>query len=139
MRHSMLLVLPFVLGAVGCASTAEPLPALDPPADATVVWGNGGQGGAAGRVLGYVHALSKEPTFRPGSETPAEVLSTARYAPQMPPGAPREPADNTLRDAWDRYCRGGTGMSDEKWRLIREAGAPQNVPADFEEGCVHPK
>ena len=75
MRHSLLLVLPLVLGAGGCASIAEAPPTLDQPVDATVVWGNKGRGGAAGRVPGYVHALAKVAEFRPGTEAAVKIAS----------------------------------------------------------------
>jgi hypothetical protein len=48
-------------------------------------------------------------------------------------------ADDALRSAWEKYCRGGAGMSDEEWRLVHGAVAPQKVPADLAEGCIHPK
>lgn len=185
MRYSLLLVLPLVLGASGCASTVEPPPAPDQPVNATVVWGNSGHGGAAGRVPGYVHAFAKEATFRPRSEAPVKIAATANYATATPSRAAtpkpvqispsvRDPivdalaaameqpapevaplpaqrsaqsqsraavanADDQLRNAWEKYCRGGADMSDEEWHLVREASAPQNVPPDLAEGCVHPK
>jgi hypothetical protein len=184
-RHSLLLVLPLVFGMSGCASTVEPPATQDRSADATVIWGNKGRGGAAGRVPGYVHALAKEATFRPGSETPVRVTSAVNYAPaRLPLATPPKPAqispalrdpivealaaamkqpppevtglpaqgeaqsqsptaianaNDRLRDAWEKYCRGGVGMSDEEWRRVGAAGAPQNVPADLAEGCAHPK
>lgn len=185
MRYSLLLVLPLVLGAGGCVSTAEAPPTPDQHVDATVVWGNKGRGGAAGRVPGYVHALAREATFQPGPEAPVKVVATGYYTPATPPrtvppkpaqispvlrdpiaealaAAMQEPApevapllaqdttqsrrpgaiakaEDALRDAWEKYCRGGAGMSDEDWRLMRTAGAPRNVPSDLAEGCIHPK
>jgi hypothetical protein len=183
-RHSLLLVLLLVFGASGCASTVEPPTTQDRLVDATVIWGNWGRGGAAGRVPGYVHALAKEATFRPGSEALAKFTSAVNYAratlPVMAPPKPeqitlvRDPivealaaameqpapevaplpaqgraqsqspaaitnADDQLRNAWEKYCRGGADMSDEEWHLVHVAGAPQNVPADLTEDCVQPK
>ena len=43
------------------------------------------------------------------------------------------------RRAWEKYCDGAHGMTDEEWQLVREAGAPDNVPADLAGHCVHPK
>ncbi|BAU49650.1 hypothetical protein SVA_3102 [Sulfurifustis variabilis] len=133
---------------------------------------------------GYVHALAKEATFRPGFEAPAKLTSAVHHAPATPPivapptpeqitlvrdpivealaAAMKQPApeaaplpaqsraqsqspaaaanaNDRLRDAWEKYCRGGADMSDEEWRLVGPAGAPQNVPADLAEGCVHAK
>lgn len=184
MRYSLLLVLPLVLGASGCASTVEPPATQDRSADATVIWGNKGHGGAAGRVPGYVHALAKEASFRPGSEAPAKLTSAVHHAPAALPvvvspkpeqitlvrdpivealaAVMKQPApevtllpaqgrtqsqspaaitnaDDQLRNAWEKYCRGGADMSDEEWRVVNAAGAPQNVPADLTEGCVHAK
>lgn len=84
MRQSLLLVVPLVLGAGGCASIAEAPLTLDQPVDATVVWGNKGRGGAAGRVPGYVHALAKEAGFRPVSEAAVKVASAGNDTPAMP-------------------------------------------------------
>lgn len=101
MRHSLLFVLPLVLGAGGCASTAEAPPTPDQPVDATVIWGNKGRGGAAGRVPGYVHALAKEAGFRPGSEAAVKVASAGNDTPAMPPRiAPLKSTQKTplLRD-----------------------------------------
>jgi hypothetical protein len=47
--------------------------------------------------------------------------------------------DDKRRHAWERYCDGARGMTDEEWQLIREAGAPENVPADLAGHCIHPK
>lgn len=183
-RYSLLLVLPLVLGASGCASTAEPSATQDRSAEATVIWGNKGRGGAVRRVPGYVHALAKEASFRPGSEVPAKLTSAVHHAPATLPGvvhpkpeqitlvrdpivealatAMKQPApevmplpaqgrtqsqspaavangDDRLRDAWEKYCRGEADMSDEEWRLVGAAGAPQNVPADLTDVCVHAK
>lgn len=184
-RHSLLLVVPLVLGAGGCASVAEAPLTLDQPIDTTVIWGNKGRGGAAGRLPGYVHALAREAEFRPGSEAAVKVASAGNDTPAMPsrvaPSKPtqttpllRDPmaealaaamqepapevaplsaqgrtqsnsptaiakADDALRRAWEKYCHGGAGMSDEEWRLVHTAGAPQNVPTDLAEGCVHQK
>jgi hypothetical protein len=184
-RHSLLLVLPLVFGASGCASTVEPPATQDRSADATVIWGNWGHGGAAGRVPGYVHALAKEATFRPRSEATVKIAATGNYATATPSRAappepahispaPRDPivealaaamrqpapevaplptqrsaqsespaaiasADDQLRNAWEKYCRGGADMSDEEWGLVNAAGAPQNVPADLTDVCVHAK
>lgn len=41
--------------------------------------------------------------------------------------------------AWEKYCDGGYEMTDEEWQLVREAGAPDNVPVDLVNHCVHPK
>jgi hypothetical protein len=43
------------------------------------------------------------------------------------------------RRAWEKYCNGAHGMTDEDWQLVHEAGAPDNVPADLAGHCVHPK
>jgi hypothetical protein len=43
------------------------------------------------------------------------------------------------RRAWEKYCDGARGMTDEDWQLVREAGAPENVPADLAGHCIHPK
>lgn len=185
MRYPLLLVLPLVLGVSGCASTIEPPATQDRSADATVIWGNKGRGGAAGRVPGYVHALAKEATFRLRSEAPVKIAATGNYAPATPSRAAtpkpvqispsvRDPivealaaameqpapeiaplpaqgraqsqsaaaitnADDQLRNAWEKYCRGGADMSDEEWGLVNAAGAPQNVPADLADVCVHAK
>jgi hypothetical protein len=82
----------------------------------------------------------------------AEALAAAmqQSAPQVAPLPPRDTkqshspaanakAEDALRDAWEKYCRGGAGMSDEEWHLVHVAGAPQNVPADLTEDCVQPK
>lgn len=101
MRHSLLLVVPLVLGAGGCASIAEAPLTLDQPVDATVVWGNKGRGGAAGRLPGYVHALAREVGFRPGSEAAVKVASVGNDIPAMPSRvAPPKPTQTTtlLRD-----------------------------------------
>lgn len=185
MRHSLVLALPFVLAVGGCVSTAEAPPTPDQPVDATVIWGNKGRGGAAGRVPGYVHALARETAFRPGSEAAVKVASARNDTPAMPSRvAPPKPAqttpllrdpmaealaaalqqpapevaplpaqgrteshsptalakaDDALRHAWEKYCHGGAAMSDEEWRLVLAAGAPQNVPADLVGDCVHSK
>lgn len=101
MRHSLLLVVPLVLGAGGCASIAEAPPTPDQPVDATVIWGNKGRGGAAGRVPGYVHALAREAAFRLGSEAEVKVASAGNNTPAMPSRvAPPKPTQTTplLRD-----------------------------------------
>ncbi|MHB1141400.1 MAG: hypothetical protein ACYC1T_06570 [Sulfuricaulis sp.] len=101
MRHSLLLVVPLVLGVGGCVSTAEAPPTPDQPLDATVIWGNKGRGGAAGRVPGYVHALASEAAFRLGSEAAVKVASAGNDTPAMPSRiAPPKPAQTTtlLRD-----------------------------------------
>lgn len=174
-----------MLGAGGCASIAEAPLTLDQPVDATVVWGNKGRGGAAGRVPGYVHALAKVAEFRPSTEAAVKIAASGNYTPAMPSriappkstqktpllrdpmaealaAAMQEPApevaplsaqgrtqshsptaiakaDDALRRAWEKYCHGGAGMTDEDWGLVREAGAVQNVPVDLAEDCVHPK
>jgi len=98
-RHSLLLVLLFVLGTSGCASTAEPPPAPDQPVNATVVWDNSGHGGAAGRVPGYVHALAREVAFRPGSDAPVRVATAGNHPPSTPPHrAPPAQISSVLRD-----------------------------------------
>lgn len=43
------------------------------------------------------------------------------------------------RRAWEKYCDGAYGMTDEEWNFVREAGAPDNVPADLAGRCIHPK
>jgi hypothetical protein len=43
------------------------------------------------------------------------------------------------RRAWEKYCNGALGLADEEWQLVREAGAPENVPADLAGHCIHPK
>lgn len=43
------------------------------------------------------------------------------------------------RRAWEKYCDGGYRMTDQDWTLVREAGAPNNAPADLVGRCVHPK
>jgi len=43
------------------------------------------------------------------------------------------------RRAWEKYCDGALGITDEEWQLVREAGAPENVPADLAGHCIHPK
>lgn len=185
MRHSLLLALPLALGVSGCASTSGGPPTLDRPIDATVIWGNKGRGGAAGRVPGYVHALAREAAFRPESEAAVKVASAGNDTPAMPsrlaPSKPtqttpllRDPmaealaaamqqpapevaplpargrtqshsptaitkADDALRHAWEKYCQGGAGMSDDEWRLVNAVGTPENVPADLAENCVYPK
>lgn len=101
MRHSLLLVVPLVLGAGGCASIAEAPPTPDQPVDATVIWGNKGRGGAAGRLPGYVHALAREAGFRPGSEAAVKVASAGNDTAAMPSRvAPSKPTQTTplLRD-----------------------------------------
>lgn len=47
--------------------------------------------------------------------------------------------DDKLRHAWERYCDGARGMTNEEWQLVQQAGAPDNVPADLAVHCVHPK
>jgi hypothetical protein len=101
MRHLLLLVLPLVLGTGGCASIAEAPPTLDQPVDATVVWGNKGRGGAAGRVPGYVHALAKVAEFRPGTETAVKIVTCGNHTPAMSSRmVPPKPTQTTtlLRD-----------------------------------------
>lgn len=44
-----------------------------------------------------------------------------------------------LRHAWEKYCDGALRITDEEWRLVWEAGAPGNVPADLAPHCIHPK
>lgn len=41
--------------------------------------------------------------------------------------------------AWEKYCDSGYGMTDEDSQLVREAGAPENVPGDLAGHCIHPK
>jgi hypothetical protein len=48
-------------------------------------------------------------------------------------------AGDKLRRAWEKYCNGALGLTDEDWQLVREAGAPDNVPADLAGRCIHPK
>ena len=83
MRHSLLLVVPLVLGAGGCASITEAPLTPDQPVDATVIWGNKGRGGAAGRVPGYVHALAKVAEFRPGTEAAVKIAASRNYTHAM--------------------------------------------------------
>ncbi len=47
--------------------------------------------------------------------------------------------DDKRRHAWERYCDGARGMTDEGWQLVQKAGAPDNVPVDLAVHCVHPK
>ena len=66
---------------------------------------------------------------------------TAVTAPDVKP-EPFKAATASVDDrrrAWEKYCDGALGMTDEEWQLVREAGAPENVPADLAGHCIHPK
>ncbi len=65
-----------------------------------------------------------------------------RVATDVPPviqTAAATPEKDRLRRAWEKYCGAALGMTDWEWQAVREAGAPDNVPADLANHCIHPK
>lgn len=43
------------------------------------------------------------------------------------------------RVIWERYCRGGLGLTEDEWKFLAKVGAPQNIPVDLLPTCVPPK
>lgn len=68
----------------------------------------------------------------------AVTATDAKPEPIRVAGA-TESVDDKRRRAWEKYCDGAHAMNDEEWQLLREAGIPDNVPADLAGHCVHPK
>lgn len=152
----------FVLSVVTVVSACT-TPPKEParaewPIAATVVWGNQGRGGAAERLPGYVHVLRRSSSVYRATLASPEPLPTSYSEWLSPPTVSALPAvsvrnakpelfvrkaaasvSNESRRAWEKYCDGGYGMTDEEWHLVREAGAPDNVPASLAGRCVHPK
>lgn len=84
-------------------------------------------------VLSRAIAVASENTDSSTVSSPTRSPAVAASPPVLVAQA------DPLRKAWEKYCRGGEGMTQEEWRLINEAGAPANVPKDLSEGCVAPK
>lgn len=70
---------------------------------------------------------------RKAGRSPATHQDTNRQVQQ------EQPSRDRLREAWEKYCNGGVGLSETDWALLSEAGAPRSVPPDLAERCVHPK
>jgi len=47
--------------------------------------------------------------------------------------------DRALRQVWERYCRGGEGLTETDWARLEQAGAPEHVPRDLAASCAFPK
>lgn len=130
-----------------------------------ISWGPMGRGGAAERASDYIHVLhqGKSTVIRntPAAENSPHPESAAasavdRYqranisqliesivsALETPPRSdvPTTRADDDkVRNAWKRYCRGGEGLTENDWEILKEAGAPDNIPADLAANCIPPK
>ncbi len=149
-----------------CATPSKAPEQAELPVEATVVWGNQGYGGAAERIPGYVHALhrggvvyrdapaSPEPQppkaafFAPAENshllTPQTLAAIVAVSARNMKSVSLKAAvvtsvDDKQHRAWEKYCNGGHGMADEEWQIVREVGAPENVPADLADHCIHPK
>lgn len=140
--------------------------AAAPPYRYGVSWGPAGRGGAVERGTDYIHVLHRGKSyFIRNAPVLESSRTTPRPEPKFPPipdqragiaklidgiisvieAAPRPdfPADPTstdkLRNAWKRYCRGGEGLTEGDWDILREAGTPENVPPDLAATCIPPK
>lgn len=154
----------FLSGCATNASVKQELEAPEAPYRYGVSWGHAGRGGAAERASDYIHVLHRGKIYfvrnavvpqranrtTPSLESTAVAITSARERTDIAKwienivsaidAAPRRNSDNTkLRNAWERYCRGGEGLTENEWGLITKAGAPANVPADLAHTCVHPK
>jgi len=142
----------------------DPSPHVGNP---VVSWGHDGRAGAAERQPGYVHMIGRKGQVKvasAGDVRPAAFTNTAPPATPVPIDGHVEPLgpsfaeaiaaagdidgktlqpqslpEDALRRAWRRYCDGGKDLTDADWQLLKDAGAPENVPRDLARDCVHPK
>lgn len=141
----------------------------EPPYRYGISWVPTGRGGAAERGANYTHVLHRGKSYvvratldagninhtalgtdsktamTPNTErTPAvagwieTIISAIDAAPARKPD-PSAKDDAKLRQAWERYCRGGDGLTEEEWELVTNAGAPANIPQDLIVTCTPPK
>lgn len=116
--------------------------------------------GSRQHVLHYQTAAARPtpptvpPAEAPPEETEPEVAEEATEEDEVvedeDPAEPEpeerdEPAPSAEEDfsereilAWERYCDGGRDMSTQDWEIVRDQGAPKNIP-DFIDSCLHPK
>lgn len=158
-----------VLWLAGCATAVPVDPeqesAPEPPYRYGVSWGPAGRGGAVERGSDYIHVLHRgrsyfvptasvlkgrttsraEPTFTATPDQRASIATLIENIVSAIEAAPRADSpvvssgDDELRSAWKRYCRGGEGLTEGDWELLKEAGAPENIPPDLAAACVPPK
>ncbi len=148
----------------GCAATThlKPSVAEEPPYRYGIAWGPSGRGGAAERASDYVHVIHRGQTYalirtksnqsgssavdqqvRPDKQHDVStdiaqwverLLSTLDSAPQW-----QNSEKTKERLAWERYCKGGLGLTEDEWMFLVNAGAPRNIPRDLVSNCVPPK
>ncbi len=148
----------------GCAATThlKPPVAEEPPYRYGIAWGPSGRGGAAERASDYVHVIHRGQTYaltspklnqaissavggevRPGTQHDVStdiaqwvetLLSTLDSVPKR-----QNPEKTKERLAWERYCNGGLGLTEDEWAFLAKAGAPENIPSDLASKCVPPK
>lgn len=157
-----------VVWLAGCTTVSinqEPETVTAPRYRYGVSWAPAERGGAVERGSGYVHVLHRgrgyvfrntpdsvkvsasrpEPT---STATPDQHAGIAKLVENIVSAieagrrsdSPVVPTGNDkLRDAWERYCRGGEGLTEGDWEALNEAGAPENIPPDLAATCVPPK
>lgn len=148
----------------GCATTThlKPPVAEELPYRYGIAWGPSGRGGAAERASDYIHVIHRARTYaltrtklnqasssaideqvRAGKQHDVStdiaqwvetLLSTLDSVPKR-----QNPEKTKERLAWERYCNGGLGLTEDEWTFLTYAGAPRNIPADLSSTCVPPK
>jgi hypothetical protein len=150
--------------ATACTTTTSHMPLPETPEPSYrygISWVPSSRGGAAERAAGYfhvlhrgsAHALSEMDKLKP---TVPAVFNQGNAVGQQPPSAVdisrwvdtviedstsrhEMPEKVNERQAWERYCRGGLDLTEEEWRFLTKAGAPENMPRELAPTCIPPK
>ena len=147
-----------------CTTTTSHIPLPETPEPSYrygVSWVPSARAGAAERAAGYLHVLHRGRTHalsemdKPKRTVPA-VLNQGNAVGQQPPSAAdisrwahtiiedstsrqEMPEKVNERQAWERYCQGGLDLTEEEWKFLTKAGAPENMPRDLAPTCIPPK
>ncbi len=149
----------YTLVLCGCVTLTSPPQTPEPTYRYGVSWGLSGRGGAAERAPDYIHVIHRATAYARAEKLNRMSASTVEAQPTLrttPSNAEvarwvealvatiesaQQPGAELTRERliWERYCRGGLGLTEDDWTFLVSAGAPENIPHDIARFCVPPK